>query len=454
MHAQLLAIPEILALALIFFTVSPARADPDPPFPTTLVFPPYFHSYGIQRATPAKLFMLLPFKTVFLNPQGLAVTKMTARDDTLTEEDDDEVTVYGVNSGRGEIIYNTSMHGITLWGKRGSGRGEMRDPKGVACDQAGNVFVCDAGNNRIVRLFNPDKRVQFVKHLGLGVLSHPTHIVLDGDGLLYVSDSGNNRILVMDREGVIRREIRSAGSSPVLSPSGVALNMRNERYFSHRPGKKTRSLKNTLCYHRRDYLFFLNNGGKTLVRLDLTDARAIQTGFSGLFRVEPAYEYMASDYYGNLYLTDIVRGTVDKFDINLNYIASFGKTGAGDREFDQPRGVCIWKWFGQTFIAEKEGAQYYWIGTDFSGVRVSTAVPGAYTLKGVLAEPSFLSLYLVRGKDTLQTLFSSIRVFPKEFNRSFGISLMEKENCGFLFVAEPTYSSYTYFKKTLFLRIP
>jgi hypothetical protein len=33
-------------------------------------------------------------------------------------------------------------------------------------------------------------------------------------------------------------------------------------------------------------------------------------------------------------------------------------------EMDEPRGITLWRRFGQIFITEREGAQYFWIGTD------------------------------------------------------------------------------------------
>jgi hypothetical protein len=46
-----------------------------------------------------------------------------------TEKDDDEVVVYGVNSGQHEIIYNTSMWGLDLYGKKVPVRGSFFSPK-------------------------------------------------------------------------------------------------------------------------------------------------------------------------------------------------------------------------------------------------------------------------------------------------------------------------------------
>jgi hypothetical protein len=439
----------ISAPLLLFFLALPLCSQVSLPFPTTLVFPPYFHSYGIQRATQAKLRMLLPFRTRFDDPQGVAVTKMETRNDTAVSTDDDEVTVYGVNRGRGEIIYNTSMYAITVWGEKGSGPEEMNNPKGVACDPVGNVYICDAGNNRILRLFNPKTKVQFVKSIGAGILKNPTHIALGGKGELYVADTDNHRILVMDCDGKILREIRIAGKIPVHYPLGIAVNLRSEKW--HCDPKRDSIL---VLYYQRDCLFFLNDSGKSLVRLDLNSNQAFCVKPDSVVGKTCAHDFMAADFYGNVYLPDKNRGTVDKFDINLSYLTSFGGAGHGDRQFDEPRGICIWKRYGQTFVAEKEGAQYYWVGTDFSDVKVvrygNRLAPNLFFLTGMITEPSYLSLYLLAGKqDTVQAVFKKRMCFPRPFETLFSAENLCSRGDRWLAVFEPTYSSYTYFQKAV-----
>jgi tripartite motif-containing protein 71 len=44
---------------------------------------------------------------------------------------------------------------ITKWGSKGTGDGEFVNPNGIAMDSSGNVYVADAGNNRI-QVFAPD----------------------------------------------------------------------------------------------------------------------------------------------------------------------------------------------------------------------------------------------------------------------------------------------------------
>jgi hypothetical protein len=74
--------------------------------------------------------------------------------------------------------------------------------------------------------------------------------------------------------------------------------------------------------------------------------------------------YLALDYYDNVYVTDRAQHCIHKFDRHLNYLTSFGRKGKGDKEFDEPRGITIYRRFGQVIVAERASVQYYWVGTD------------------------------------------------------------------------------------------
>ena len=46
-------------------------------------------------------------------------------------------------------VFLTSGEFVHSFGEERSGRGELKDPYGIAIDRDGFVFVCDIGNNRI-----------------------------------------------------------------------------------------------------------------------------------------------------------------------------------------------------------------------------------------------------------------------------------------------------------------
>ena len=94
-------------------------------------------------------------------------------------------------------------------GSAGSGNGEFRAPRGVVTDALGNLYVADSANNRIEK-FGPDGRfvARFGRHGGDGTAStvrgefnDPRGLAIDPDGNLWVADHGNNRVQKLGPDG-------------------------------------------------------------------------------------------------------------------------------------------------------------------------------------------------------------------------------------------------------------
>ena len=128
-----------LALLGLLLAVASAQAAEDPG--TTLIYPPFGHCLGMHRATSFHLFLYLGARTRFNEPAGLAAVKLDALDDPSTGSDDDELTVFGLNSGECEIIFNTSLVNVETYGECGNGRGQFSNPLGIAADARGNVAI-------------------------------------------------------------------------------------------------------------------------------------------------------------------------------------------------------------------------------------------------------------------------------------------------------------------------
>ena len=173
--------------------------------PSTYVFPSYYHTYGIHKAGPTHLFFFMGLKVRFRNPQGVACVRLDSWDDPENKHDDDELTVYGINSGQNNIIYNKSMLALEVYGIKEKGDQRLNDPRGICANSKGDVYIADSGNHRIVRLFNPGRQLKFVKSIGdsgkgNGQFDYPEQVALDNNGNIYVSDTGNNRIQVFDQQ--------------------------------------------------------------------------------------------------------------------------------------------------------------------------------------------------------------------------------------------------------------
>jgi DNA-binding beta-propeller fold protein YncE len=88
-------------------------------------------------------------------------------------------------------------------------------PTDVAWDAAGNIYVADGlGNSRIAKF---DKNGKFVKSWGQtgtanGQFRQPRAIAVDAQGLVYVADAGNRRIQVFDGDGNFKTKFVNVGT--------------------------------------------------------------------------------------------------------------------------------------------------------------------------------------------------------------------------------------------------
>ncbi len=415
----------ILSGILIILFSGMANARPDTG--AVLVFPPYGHSYGIRRAAPQHLFMFFGPRTFFDDPQGLATARLEVWEDTTTEKDDDEVVVYGVNSGKHQIIYNTSMWTLGLYGRKGSGEDRFFHPKGIAANGKGDVFVADSGNNRIVQLFNPKSKLEWVcafngKHGDDPGLSGPNRIAIDEERRVYVTDPGNRRIVVFAPDGKVLHRFPTAESAPTAV--AVADGTNSWSFFRHERA-----------------LFYAEDGGRAVVKCTL-DGRVIKR-----VRMPKGHSacYGATDYYHNYWVTDFGNHCVVKFDHKLNVLAVFGAHGSGDNEFEQPRGIAIYKRYGQVFIAEKKGAQYFWMGTNCTAASVYPGKsPGIFDLKVSATAHSYVTLFSAIGADTLFYV-KRRRISPGGVRFRIIAEGRTPLRQPLTLRLEPTYSSYTYY---------
>ena len=66
----------------------------------------------------------------------------------------------------------------------------FNNPRGVAVDSAGNVYVADTGNNAVKRIAAVGGAITT---LGSGFYN-PTGVAVDSAGNVYVADTGNNAV--------------------------------------------------------------------------------------------------------------------------------------------------------------------------------------------------------------------------------------------------------------------
>ncbi len=329
--------------------------------PSTLLYPDFWHTpLGVHRGSPQILKLLLGDKTSYADPQGVACAHMDEHG-----PDSPQITAFAVNSGKHQIVYNPNMISLQIYGTEGSGPGQFRQPVGIACLRDGRVAVADSGNHRIVLLRFRDKRLEWVGSLGTrghgpGQFENPRWLAYDSQGRLYVSDTGNNRVQVFSPQGAF---LYAFGSNPkagnnLVQPQAIAVVDPQESLSAEPLG----AIYVVDQYHGR------------LQKLDLQGHFQAQILPADIDKMLVYFSGVALDYYNNIWVSDRSNHQIHKFDKHLQYLDSWGKQGTEDNCLDSPRGVTIWRHFGQVLVLERESAQYFWIGADVRDVRFSKVV--------------------------------------------------------------------------------
>ncbi|MFH1680877.1 MAG: FlgD immunoglobulin-like domain containing protein [Candidatus Eisenbacteria bacterium] len=328
--------------------------------PTTLVYPTFRHDLGLHHVNDFHLRLFTGNRHRFRDPRGIAAVKLIERDRPEKTGDDDELTVYGVNAGEHCIIYNSSETTIASHGEKGSGPGRFLDPWGIAANAAGDVYVADTGNDRIVHLRYRAGILHEIKTLSGArgdpvPFRSPRGVALASNGDLSIADTGNNRVVTVDRAG---RLVAAFGGGLLSEPEAIAVLDREERW-SCRPD---------------DFLVVVDRMGTRVWKLRPDGNPIAGTTAAELGVPTGRFRGVAIDYHHQIYLTDETNHRVHKLTPELRLLTSFGREGSGDAEFQGPFGITVWRRFGQFLVSERTGAQYYWVGVDILDARADPVV--------------------------------------------------------------------------------
>jgi uncharacterized protein (TIGR03663 family) len=196
-----------------------------------------------------------------------------------------------------------------IWGSAGSSVGQLLAPKGLAADAAGNIYVADSANNRVVVF---DANGAFLRQWGSlgsgeGQFSEPWGVAVSAGGEVYVADTWNHRVQVFSADGQFLRQWGQFGEAPVAAVSG------------------------DLLYGPRDIavsaegdVYVSDTGNKRIVRYDpdgnMLGAVGGIGGGDGQFQ-EPVGLALADD--GTLYVADTWNQRVQVFSADLAYVAQW-----------------------------------------------------------------------------------------------------------------------------------
>jgi DNA-binding beta-propeller fold protein YncE len=252
------------------------------------------------------------------------------------------------------------------WGGTGEAPGEFREPRDIAVDSKGTIYVADTGNHRVQRLDRNGKQWSvmdgaFEEPLALVVdshdnlivldsptgwlyrfdatgaalgrmggpaaqLYHPRGMAIDADDNLFVADTGGCRIVKFSPDGAVTAKIGSkgAGRGQFLEPTDVAV-------------------------QPNGLMFVADSGNKRIVRLDAAGSYLGEWAFRQAAPLNGPHLALAPG--GLLLVTDPEGGRLVTFEGGGRQLQESGRRGSADGEFRLPVGLTV-DGEGRVYVAD------------------------------------------------------------------------------------------------------
>ena len=118
-------------------------------------------------------------------------------------------------------VFNTQRQYIKTFSKEGTGKGQLKSPRGLAVDTNGLVYIANGDNGR-VEVFKEDG--SFVRQIGVGQLEGPCNVTIYGDRL-FILDFTSHRVFTFNTSGELTQTIGGRGGGPrqFRCPTAVAV---------------------------------------------------------------------------------------------------------------------------------------------------------------------------------------------------------------------------------------
>jgi len=261
------------------------------------------------------------------NEKGEYVLQFAAGTNPIGVAVDSNGNVWTANDNETGAIeeHNEKGEFVTSFASRGEAAGQVREPKRLAVDANGYVWVPDSLNNRVEVFNEKGEYVTKFGSFGSGAeqMNYPVGIAVDPRGNVWIDDN-NNRIdrwkLSSQWPPTFVSNFGSSGSSngQFKEPTGIAVNPINGNLVVPDEGNNRVEV-------------FSENGAY------LRQFGSFGTGNGQLSQPRGA----AVDSNGNIWVLDTGNNRVQKFNEKGEYLSQFGSLGTGNGQFTTPKNLAV-----------------------------------------------------------------------------------------------------------------
>ncbi len=274
--------------------------------------------------------------------------------------------------------YHAEIEG--QWDKYKSQDGKPPIPYGIAIDSAGNVYIADDANNRIQKFDSKGNLITQWGRLGIrkwdraneskadraeGRFNNPRGLAIDLRGYIYVADSGNPRIQKFDGGGNFITQWGSPGNGEAqfITPSGVAVDSKGYIYVADTGNNRIQKFDSegkfvtqwgglgseegqfnvpiavTTDLFRNVYVADLKNNRVQIFESDGTFITKLDGKGIGETSFSPGG--VAVDYDGNIFIADSRSNKILKYDMEMRFVTRWGSYGREDIEFGNLSALAV-----------------------------------------------------------------------------------------------------------------
>ncbi len=271
--------------------------------------------------------------TVTASSSSVTTTTVTLNGE-ITDGGDELVTTrgfqYGTTNSYGSTTtengsYSSDAGFMLEFGSGGSSNGQFNEPRDIAVDSNGTIYVADRSNHRIQKFDSSGAYVTSWGSYGTGNtnFNYPRGIAVyetsPGIGFVYVADSDNHKIKKFDLDGnyVTSWGGYGTGNGKTSYPQDVEVDSSGNVYASDYDNARVTKFTST-----GTYVFKFGSSGSS----------------NGQFNVP--YD-IALDSVGNIYVADSANHRIQKFDLTGAYVTKWGSYGSGNGQMAYPKGIAV-----------------------------------------------------------------------------------------------------------------